>query len=245
MFKRETNKCVTTLILTIASSIVLSLYCTVETYRCVSGQSFTPIRNVLSNNSSCSVSISWQYMVCFTLHLFTDEKSIYSLLLKIFKMWIYCIYTSAGHLHFRSGFSEFLNIFEFQLSSLFLPYLCGYSHSRGTYNIVRWPNWGTVYNLRWLKTSGFETSRSNLNMLASTTVIAAYRPKLVLLAPPAGGGDKVSLKCHRCESPDWSLFPRDLADTLSGTPGMSPACNYRAYSNWSLATYPFFSSSKV
>ena len=31
----------------------------------------------------------------------------------------------------------------------------------------------------------------------------------------------------------------------SVTPGMSPACNYRAYSNWSLATYPFFSSSKV
>ena len=26
---------------------------------------------------------------------------------------------------------------------------------------------------------------------------------------------------------------------------MSPACNYRAYSNWSLATYPFFSSSKL
>ena len=26
---------------------------------------------------------------------------------------------------------------------------------------------------------------------------------------------------------------------------MSPACNFRAYSNWSLATYPFFSSSKV
>ena len=26
---------------------------------------------------------------------------------------------------------------------------------------------------------------------------------------------------------------------------MSPACNYRAYSNWSLATYPFFSSSKI
>ena len=26
---------------------------------------------------------------------------------------------------------------------------------------------------------------------------------------------------------------------------MSPACNYRAYSNWSLATYPFFSSSKA
>ena len=32
---------------------------------------------------------------------------------------------------------------------------------------------------------------------------------------------------------------------LSGTPGMSPACNYRAHSNWSLATYPFFSSSKL
>ena len=25
---------------------------------------------------------------------------------------------------------------------------------------------------------------------------------------------------------------------------MNPACNYRAYSNWFLATYPFFSSSK-
>ena len=40
--------------------------------------------------------------------------------------------------------------------------------------------------------------------------------------------------------PTW---PR--ADGLSGAPGMSPACNYRAYSNWSLATYPFFSSSKL
>ena len=26
---------------------------------------------------------------------------------------------------------------------------------------------------------------------------------------------------------------------------MSPALNYKAYSNWSLATYPFFSSSKL
>ena len=39
--------------------------------------------------------------------------------------------------------------------------------------------------------------------------------------------------------PTW---PR--TDVLSGSPGMSPACTYRAYSNWSLATYPFFSSSK-
>ena len=35
--------------------------------------------------------------------------------------------------------------------------------------------------------------------------------KLVLWAPPAGGGDKVSQKCNRCESPDWSLFPREPA----------------------------------
>ena len=31
----------------------------------------------------------------------------------------------------------------------------------------------------------------------------------------------------------------------SVTPGMSPRPHYSAYSNWSLATYPFFSSSKV
>ena len=30
----------------------------------------------------------------------------------------------------------------------------------------------------------------------------------------------------------------------SATPGMSPASHYSAYSNWSLATYPFFSLSK-
>ena len=41
-------------------------------------------------------------------------------------------------------------------------------------------------------------------------LIAANRPKLVLWAPPAGGGDKVSQKCNGCESPDWSLFPCDL-----------------------------------
>ena len=40
--------------------------------------------------------------------------------------------------------------------------------------------------------------------------------------------------------PEWPC-----ADGLSGTPGMSPVLNYRAYSNWSLATYPFFSSSKT
>ena len=28
---------------------------------------------------------------------------------------------------------------------------------------------------------------------------------------------------------------------LSASPGMRLACNYRAYSNWSLVTYPFFS----
>ena len=42
-------------------------------------------------------------------------------------------------------------------------------------------------------------------------LIAANSPKLMLWAPPAGGGDKVSLYCDRWESPDWSLFPRDLA----------------------------------
>ena len=40
--------------------------------------------------------------------------------------------------------------------------------------------------------------------------------------------------------PTW---PR--SDALSGTPGMSPALNYRTYSNCSLTTYPFFSSSKI
>ena len=45
--------------------------------------------------------------------------------------------------------------------------------------------------------------------------------------------------------PTWAR-----ADGLSGTPGMSPALNYSititiTYSNWSLATYPFFSSSKL
>ena len=40
--------------------------------------------------------------------------------------------------------------------------------------------------------------------------------------------------------PTWAR-----TDGLSGTPGMSPALNYNAYSNWSLATYPFFSSSKL
>lgn len=40
--------------------------------------------------------------------------------------------------------------------------------------------------------------------------------------------------------PTW---PRAAA--LSASPGMRLACNYRAYSNWSLATYPFFSSSKL
>ena len=41
------------------------------------------------------------------------------------------------------------------------------------------------------------------------------------------------------------VFTWARADGLSGTPGMSPALNYKAYSNWSLATYPFFSSSKL
>ena len=55
---------------------------------------------------------------------------------------------------------------------------------------------------------------------------AANRPKLMLWAPPAGGGNKVSLYCNQWESwlvlvPTW---PR--ADALSGTPGMSPARNY-------------------
>ena len=40
--------------------------------------------------------------------------------------------------------------------------------------------------------------------------------------------------------PTWAR-----ADGLFGTPGMSPALNYKAYSNCSLATYPFFSSSKL
>ena len=31
------------------------------------------------------------------------------------------------------------------------------------------------------------------------------------------------------------------AAALSASPGMRLACNYRAYSNWSLVTYPFFS----
>ena len=35
------------------------------------------------------------------------------------------------------------------------------------------------------------------------------------------------------------------ADARTVTPGMSPALHYSAYSNWSLATYPFFSSSKL
>ena len=29
------------------------------------------------------------------------------------------------------------------------------------------------------------------------------------------------------------------------TPGVSPTLHYRVYSNWSLATYPFFSSSEI
>ena len=42
-------------------------------------------------------------------------------------------------------------------------------------------------------------------------LIAANRPKLVLCASPADGGDKVSLYCTRYDSHAWSLFPRDLA----------------------------------
>ena len=41
-------------------------------------------------------------------------------------------------------------------------------------------------------------------------LIAANRPKLVLCASPADGGDKVSLYCNRYESPDWSLPTSDL-----------------------------------
>ena len=86
--------------------------------------------------------------------------------------------------------------------------------------------------------------------LKQCQLIAANRPKLVLWAPPGGSGDKVSQDCNPCESPDWSLFRRDLAlmpYLVLLSPGMSPALNYGAYtcSNWSLATYPFFSSSKV
>ena len=47
--------------------------------------------------------------------------------------------------------------------------------------------------------------------LKQCQLIAANRPELMLWAPPAGGGNRVSLLCNRCESPDWSLFPRDLA----------------------------------
>ena len=36
-----------------------------------------------------------------------------------------------------------------------------------------------------------------------------------------------------------------LARIRPVTPGTSPALHYRAYSNWSLATYPFFSSSTI
>ena len=36
-----------------------------------------------------------------------------------------------------------------------------------------------------------------------------------------------------------------MISARSVTPCMSPALHYRAYSNWSLAAYPFFSSSKV
>ena len=46
--------------------------------------------------------------------------------------------------------------------------------------------------------------------LNRSQLIAANGPKLMLWAPPAGGADKFSLFCNRCESPDWSLFPRDL-----------------------------------
>ena len=88
----------------------------------------------------------------------------------------------------------------------------------------------------------------NLNELASTSVklMAANSPKLMLCAWPANGGGKVSLQCNRYESPDWSLFPRDLV--------LIPdlwllACvqlfTIAPCSNCSLATYPFFSSSNA
>ena len=66
----------------------------------------------------------------------------------------------------------------------------------------------------------------------------------MLWASPAGGGDNVSQLCNRYESPDWSFLARDLV-LMAYLLLMSPALNYRAYSYWSLATYPFFSSSKV
>ena len=48
--------------------------------------------------------------------------------------------------------------------------------------------------------------------LKQCQLIAAKRSILVLWAPPGGGGgDKVSQECNQCESPDWSLFRRDLA----------------------------------
>ena len=44
---------------------------------------------------------------------------------------------------------------------------------------------------------------------------------------------------------DWSLFPCDLTLMPDQRPLACPALHHSAYSNWSLATYPFFSSSKV
>ena len=41
--------------------------------------------------------------------------------------------------------------------------------------------------------------------------VAANRPIIGALGTPAGGGDKVSQLCNRCESPDCSLFQCDLA----------------------------------
>ena len=41
-------------------------------------------------------------------------------------------------------------------------------------------------------------------------LIAAIRQKMVLWAPPAGGADKVTQYCNRCEIPDWSLLPLGL-----------------------------------
>ena len=51
-------------------------------------------------------------------------------------------------------------------------------------------------------------------------------------------GAQLSLyECKRYESPHWSLSPSDVQ--------LGPGLRQRAYRNWSLATYPFFYSSKV
>ena len=118
------------------------------------------------------------------------------------------------------------------------PYLCPPSKVLAVHTRFRSRHDVNYYKaqLRFKKrTSEYETSWS-----ASTGEPRRTAPK----SRSAQAGLHMSLSWNRYESTHWSLSHSDVTLRPDQRPLACPGLYYRAYSNWSLTTYPFFYSSK-